>query len=449
MAVWDYFTDPILRAPTIGCMLMAMAASLVGVMVYVRRRSLLGEALSHASYPGVVLAIIIFSLLFPNAEHEDSLAIAILSGAFASSLIGLGVIDLLNKAFKIDNDAALCFVLSAFFGIGITMASRVQITHPQEYLQIQSYLYGQAATMTDVHILIYAILVLCVASILFFFFKELQAIAFDYDYARSIGLPTQLIEGITYFLIVLAVVVGIRSVGVVLMSAMLIAPAVAARQFTHKLSTMLILASIFGLISGFLGNYLSLEFSDRISQAYSSSFSLPTGPMIVVSAAAISLFALLFAPERGMLVRFYRICSFRLRCNQENMLKAIWRYGGNEGLSWNQLTFFQRSAPLASWWSLNCLSRQGWIHLKDGAYQLTSDGRLRAAHIVRLHRLWEVYLVDYLGASADRVHLNAEEMEHIITPELEKELTKLLHNPALDPHHQPIPPVDNSSEYSL
>lgn len=440
--MWSYFTDAVLRAPTIGCMLMSMAASLVGVIVFVQKRSLLGESLSHAAYPGVTSAAVLSVLLIPG--QEELFAVFILVGALVSALIGLKLIDLLEKKFKVRNDSALCFILSAFFGIGLTIASRIQITHPQEYKQIQVYFYGQAATMTDVHIVIYGTLAVLIALAILLFFKELQALTFDRAYACSIGLPGKLVENVTYFLIALAVVVGIRSVGVVLMSAMLIAPAVAARQYTHKLSQTFILAAFFGIVSGFLGNYLSVEVTELLSERFPNQrISLPTGPMIVLSAAFFCFFSLLFAPKRGVLVRLYRICSFRYRCLQENMLKAIWRLDQKNQISFRELSAMQHASPLYVWFVVKRLVRQGWLEpVGKKFYKLTMDGWHRGSHIVRLHRLWEVYLVDYLGVGVERVHRNAEEMEHILTPELEKELTSLLADPKQDPHHQPIPPKD-------
>jgi manganese/zinc/iron transport system permease protein len=440
-----YFTDAVLRAPTIGCMLMCFAASLVGVVVFLKKQSLLGESLSHAAYPGVILGVIVAGIFEIDEEQEAKIAILIMTGAFFSALLGLWTISFLERQLNVRSDSALCFVLASFFGIGLTLASQVQFAYSSLYRQVQVYLYGQAATMTDVHIFVYGILSIVVLSAVIMFYKEIQTITFDNDYAKSLGINTKVIESILFFLIVLAVVIGIRSVGVVLMSAMLIAPAAAARQYTNKLYVMFTLAAIFGLISGFLGNYLSVEGTKQLAFAYPGArLALPTGPVIVVVASFICLFSLLFAPERGLLLRIARIARFRYQCMCENLLKAMWRYGGDKELPFTDIAKRQ-SAP--AWYLrfiLLRLASQGWIDkLAGDSYYLTNDGRLWAARIVRLHRLWEVYLVDYLGVGAERVHRSAEEMEHIITPELERQLTVLLKDPQRDPHHQPIPPPED------
>lgn len=441
MNPFQYFTDAVLRGPTIGCMLMCLAASLIGVLIFLRKQSLLGESLSHAAYPGVVAGIIIAAALSIDENNDKWIAFLILTGAFASSLLGLLSIHLLHNKLKIRIDSALCFVLAAFFGIGITLASHVQFTHAVLYRQIQSYLYGQAATMTDIHILIYGVLSFFVAACIFAFYKELQTITFNREFAFSMGMHIKSIDLLVFVLTVLSVVIGIRSVGVVLMSAMLIAPAVAARQYTNNLYIMLFLSGLFGMFSGYLGNYLSVELSRLLSTQYPMTrLSFPTGPMIVVSASLICFLSLLFAPERGLLLRFVRAACFRYQCVRENLLKVFWRLGVHQDVSFEKIAKSQDISRLYLRFILFGLSKNGWLN-KTGphTYCLTIDGEQWAAHIVRLHRLWEVYLADYLGVGAERVHCNAEEIEHILTPELEKELTILLKDPQIDPHHQQIP----------
>lgn len=436
----QFLTDPILRGPTVGCMLMAISAGLVGVIAFLRKRSLVGEALSHASYPGVILALFAASAFFPG--EEGTLSVFLLIGAFIFALTGLFVIHGMERFLKISPDAALCFVLATFFGVGLTLASRIQFTHVQEYRQILVFLYGQAATMTDIHIVIYGALALVIIAVFLLCYKELLAVNFDPEFSKAIGLKVLAIEGLVYFLIVLAIVIGIRSVGVVLMSAMLIGPAVAARQLTQKLSLMLFYAALFGAASGFFGNYFSLVLSQGIS-ASGRRFSLPTGPMIVLVSSVLCLLSLCFAPQRGLCFRLLRIVKFRWSCFQENLLKALWRFGSDKCVTREALKAACPASALYLRFSLWRLQSQGWLFpCGQNQYRLSRDGYLKASRIVRLHRLWEVYLCDYLGMGAEKVHHSAEEMEHILTPQLEEALTQLLHDPKSDPHAQPIPPKE-------
>lgn len=445
-SLWSYFTDPVLRAPTLGCMLMGLSAALMGVITYLRKESLLGEALSHASYPGVILGALLAASLVDSNREPLLLSILSVGGAFISALFGYYAIHCLETRWKIRSDSALCFVLSLFFGLGILIASHVQFSHSGLYKQSLSYLYGQAATMNDKHIALYGVLSLLVAGMILMFYKELKVLTFDRDYAHAIGLRVRLVDTIVLIFLSLSIVIGIRSVGVVLMSAMLIAPAAAARQYTHRLSYLLLLAGIFGVVSGFLGNVFSVELSTYLSNRFPSErLSIPTGPMIVMVASSICLLSLFFAPERGLCVRLIRIAIFRSRCLRENLLKVMWRHGKERTYSLGEIRCYQTISKVYLFILLLTLEYQGWVQREGWKFRLTTDGIHRGAHIVRLHRLWEVYLCNYLGVGAARVHKSAEEMEHILTPELEQELTLLLNDPKLDPHHQPIPPFEGSA----
>lgn len=431
----DFFIDPVLQAPTLGSMLMALSSALVGVLVFVRRRSLIGESLSHAAYPGVVLSLTFLSHFF----HPSDLCMApfILGGAFLFSFLGLLSIEILEKKFQIHSDAALCLILSTFLGLGVLVASQLQLAAPLWYRHIYLFLYGQTATMTNAHVVLYAILSFFILLFVLLKFRQIQLIAFDFSFARNVGIEKIPSEGALHLLLILAIVIGMRSVGVVLMSGMLIAPAVAARQFTNRLSGMFLFSSFFALLSGFGGNYLSIKIPTWMAKG--GNFSLPTGPMILLIAALFAFLSLLFAPSRGLVSRLFRILFFQIQCLEENVLKTFWKKGAHLSLSVGEILHWNQVAKGKLWWILFRLKQEGWIEEKKKKFFLTSDGIKRATHLIRLHRLWEVYLSSQLKMGEERVHRNAEEMEHIITPELEKELTKLLKNPQKDPHHQPIP----------
>lgn len=432
--ILSYFTDPVLRGPTIGSILMCVTSSIMGVIVYLQKRALIGETLSHAAYPGVIVGLLCSVSLFHFEEANPLLAL--LGGAITGSL-ALYFLGFLTKRFNIKSDSALCIVLASFFGIGILLISMVQLTHGGLYKQAEGYLFGQAATMGDIHITLYFVLALIVALAVTLLYKELQLALFDANYAKILAIPS--FSSIIFVLIVTSIVVGIRSVGVILMSAMLIAPAVSARQFVHKLSHLFWLSPLFGSLSAFLGNVFSYEITKALSQDRSGGkIVLPTGPTIVLVASSLCLLSLLFAPKRGLVSRLWRIASFRMTCAKENLLKYLWRH--KNGSSEESLYTFLAINPLVLRPLLLYTRLQGWIDYEKGHYRLSKDGEAKAARIVRLHRLWEVYLVDYVGLGARSVHSSAEEMEHILTPELESELTKLLKDPIVDPHQQPIPP---------
>lgn len=408
--IFQFFTDPILRGPTLGSIFMCVASALMGTLIFFQKKTLLSESLSHAAYPGACLGAFLFSLLFPDLNEWAFLGV--LLGAFISSLLGLKAIEHLKRG-RVTADAALTLILALFFGFGVVVVSAMQTVRPKVAKQVQMLLFGQAATMSDMHIWIYGLLGIAIILFLFCMYRPLQAFLFDPHFARCAKVPVRALEKIVFWLLILSIVVSIRSVGVILMSGMLIAPAVAGRSFANRLDHVLQLSALFGALSAFLGSILSVHFD------------LPTGPSIVLVGSFFALFGLLFSPSRGLLFRLYRMGAFRMKCAQENLLKKMWKRGGKDF----SLTLIEKMA-------LFPLRRAGWVD-RDGG--LTQDGRVKAALIVRLHRLWELYLTEELGFSAERVHRTAEEMEHILTKEMEERLTQLLEDPKRDPHDQPIP----------
>lgn len=444
-----FFTDPILRGPTLGCMLMCLSASLIGVVVFLQKRSLLGEALSHASYPGIALGVLLLSSMPPTDSYF--VLFTIFGLAFVSSLAALFLIRYLENRLKMSSDAALCFTLASFFGVGILLLSFLQAEAPLWLSYSQTFLYGQAATMTDGHIYLYGALCLILTVSIVLLFYPLQMMLFDRGYAASRALPAHWIDFLLSVLLVFAIVVGMRSVGVVLMSGMLIAPPLTARLVTRTLSRMWVLSGVIGLLSGFFGSYLSYEIPLLLSEQGSFAkgerlFSLPTGPMVLLVASFFCIVALLFGYPNGLVQRGIRMSRFRYNCFIENFLKFFWKrraHGiGKEAML--SLSDIQKSFDLPRVFVSLLIWRmqeEGWIvkNKKAASFYLTQDGWIKAERMVRLHRLWEVYLVTYLGQNKDKVHQSAEQIEHILTPSLEKELSELLGDPVEDPHAQPIP----------
>ncbi len=430
MHLFEFFLDPVLRAPTWGCMLMAVSTSLMGVVSFLKKRSLVGEAISHSTYPGVVLGIIFFAAFFPNFESLS--VISVLVFAFLSSVLSMKVLSYIEANFRVKSDAGLCFILASFFGFGLLLASHAQFAFTNHYKKIQMYLYGQTATMHDAHILIYALLTFIIVFFIYGFYRPLQLILFDENHARTLNINAGKINKLLDYLLILSLVIGIRSVGIVLASGMLIAPVIAARQYTDKLSALFIWSAVFSAISAFLGNYLSVQISIVTSKT------LPSGPLIVLVSASVAFLSLLLAPRNGWVFRLARISEFKRKCLFENVLKYIWKKERQEA-TYDSIKEFLHLNPIYLKYTIFQMKRKKFIYSLNGSYHLTENGEKIASNIVRLHRLWELYLANHLGMSIERVHPSAEQMEHILTPEIEKKLVNILNNPKKDPHKQPIP----------
>lgn len=421
---YSFFTDPLLRGPFIGSMLISLVTSIVGVFLFVQRRSLLAETLSHATYPGVILGAMLSFFL----QAPAMMAPFVLLGGVLSALLSLGLIHFMTTRLSVYTDATLTFILATFFALGILLSSYVQNRYPFFYQTIKNYIFGQSATLTDADIIIYLIFSLFVLGVFIFFYKEFLLLCFDSTLATFAIKRVFFLEMFLMVLTTASIVVAMRSVGVILISGLLIAPALVARQLTSHFSLLLFIAAFVGVLSAFGGNVTSFYLSHQYQ------LSLPTGPMIVMVAQFLAFISLLFAPQRGLIIRYQRICRFQFKCMQENLLKTLW-YKPN---------YYADHASLHTCMGINrCTLRllllycrsKGLIHKN----KLTEKGQLAGRNIVRLHRLWELYLVEDLGMQKEQVHKSAEEMEHILTPELAHRLTSHLKNPLFDPHNQPIP----------
>lgn len=374
----DFFTDPILRGPTIGSMLMCAAASLIGVVVFIRRKSLVGEALSHAAYPGLIIGAF-FCSLFPFLG-EESLFYFLLLGAFLSSSVAAFLLQRLQNRFHVKSDAALCFVLSSFLGVGVLLASRMQFINPLWYRQVQTFLYGQAATMTDLYIWIYGALFLLILGCVIAFYHSLRLVYFDASFAGSLGFSVRLFERFFFFLLILAVVVAMKSVGVVLLSGMFIAPALSARKLTHHLSRMFFISSFLGALSGFSGNYFSVKLSEWIPESH---ITFPTGPMIVLFSSCICLGILLCQNSKTR-----EIPSI---CHKENLLKTLANMGG--GGTFRQITLYRQKNGLSTWLLLQKARFTKWVIKKEGKYVLSLLGEEKVARIVKAHTYWSQIMI--------------------------------------------------------
>ncbi len=426
----EYFTDPVLLAPTIGSMLMCLIAAFVGTFSILEKQSLIGEALSHASYPGVILSLLAIKLY--AVDDDIQLLLLPLIGAALSCLLGMYFIKKLVIRYRVHPDSALCFIIASFFGVALVVLSALQGTYPTLYRELSSYLFGQAALQTNTHIYVYSGLIFITLFITIWMYRPIKTVLFDSDFAKAIGINVAKVHALLLAITVVAVVVGIRSLGVVLISSMLIFPGVTSRMWTSRLEYVLGLACLFGVVSGFFGVYFSHELSKDL-------YSFPTGPMIVVAGASLFLVSSLFSPKRGLVFCALRRYAFQIRCQQENLLKALWKLNSKD-FKQKEIQEKLQIHPVRLALLIQVLSKKGWLRkIGDDSFELTPSGLLWGKKIVRLHRLWEVYLVEYCGIGKDRVHPSAEEMEHIITPDIEKALLELLHYPQEDPHKQPIP----------
>ena len=265
----------------LGTALLGLASGIAGTFAVLRKESLIGDGLSHAALPGVVIAFLLTGI----KDIE-----VLIAGAALSSIAAAWLITITVENSKIKFDGALATILSAFFGLGMVLLTYVQSLNNAGQAGLSKFIFGQAATILarDVYITSAAALIIIVLTALFW--KELKLISFDVEYAKTLQIPVTFTLILYRALLIMTIIIGIQSVGAILISSLLIAPAVGARQWTNKLGTMCILAGFFGMISAIGGTIWSTTVQK-----------LPTGPAIIVILSAIVLLSLIFAPNRGIL----------------------------------------------------------------------------------------------------------------------------------------------------
>ena len=285
------FTDYTLRTITLGTAILGAVTGMLGSFAVLRKQSLLGDAISHAALPGIAIAFLI-----TGAKDSNVL----LLGALVSGLLGTFWIRSIIKKTHLKSDTALGLILSLFFGFGMLLLTFIQKQPNANQAGLDKYLFGQAATLVESDVWLMAIVTGVCLFVLLLFWKEFKILLFDADYTKTLGFNTKFIDILITTFIVLAIVLGLQTVGVVLMSAMLLAPAAAARQWTNSLGFMVFLAALFGAFSGVFGTAIS-----------SSQNNLSTGPVIVIVAGVFVLVSFIFSPSRGLLFKQIRFIKNR------------------------------------------------------------------------------------------------------------------------------------------
>lgn len=282
----ELFTDYTLRTVALGAAVLGIVSGVLGCFAVLRRQALLGDAMSHAALPGIALAFML------TGRREP---LFLLIGAALAAWLAALFILAVTRTTRVKEDSGLALSLAVFFGFGLVLLSWVQQRPDAAQAGLKSFLFGQAAALVErdvwTMVALGAPALLCVALC----WKQFKLISFDPEYAASLGMPVRGMSILLTTLIVVAIVIGLQTVGVVLMSAMLVAPAAAARQWTDRLSLMVLLAALFGALAGVLGAVIS-----------ATARGMATGPTIVLCMGAITVVSLLLAPNRGLVWSWLR-----------------------------------------------------------------------------------------------------------------------------------------------
>lgn len=415
------FQDPSISWVVLGITLLGIGSAYVGTFSFLDKKALLGDAISHAVLPGICLGFILAGEKNP---------VYIVTGAFLSGALATFLSSWLKKNTKLSEDTIIATILSVFFGFGIVLLTGLQKSGNPEIAGLNSFIFGNAIGISETDLMIYGGLSLTIIAVLTLFLKEFRLMVFDPNYGKAIGFPMEAIRFLFNVLMILAVVIGIQAIGVVLMAALLITPGAAARFWTDRLNPLLILAACFSIFSGILGTYISFVLPQ-----------MPTGPWVVVFLSLIALLSFMFSPKSGIVFRYFSRRNYLRKTHRDHLMKALYKAKeeNKNGLTIEEIyeLYPYQKAQIDK--SIKDLLQKGFISKNQSLVILSTQGISDAMRIVRLHRLWELYLNEYLNIAPDHVHESAEQMEHLLTPELEAMLENRLNFPTLDPHQETIP----------
>jgi manganese/zinc/iron transport system permease protein len=438
--------DPAVRTVLVGMLLLGLSCGMLGSFVVLRRLSLLGDSLGHAVLPGVCMGFLV-------NKTKDIRWLFV--GAVVSALLGSWLVGFIKRHSRIKSDAAMGLVMSGFFGLGTVLLTRLQQQPYGNQSGLNQFLFGQASAIRNADVVLMSgVTVVIVAGVLLAF-KELAVTSFDEPFATALGLPTRGLHYLLMTLIAIAIVISIQAVGVVLLSAMLITPAATAYLLTDRLRTMVMLSAAFGMVAGATGACLSF-----LARHW------PTGPLVVVVLSVFFVLAYLFSPRHGIVLRKIRQRRRAVRTQRENILKAVYLAAGGDAavicsptpcgsdeapnsialarpqgpglhdsemrvgqpidVSLGELSRHLDEPATVVDRKLKPLVARGWATIVGDRVELTESGRKRAFELARNFRLWELFLTREVQLPLDHVARDAENIEHILGPDLVRELERQL-----------------------
>ncbi len=425
----DYNTRIVLA----GTALLGVAGGVVGTFMLLRKRALVGDVVSHAALPGIAIAFLLAEALAPGEGRRLEV---LLLGALVAGLVGVGCVLLIRRFTRLKEDAALAIVLSVFFGLGISLFTIVQDMPSGNVAGLQGFIYGKAAALTALDVKVISICALAALVLAAALFKELSLLCFDEGYAAAQGWSVVGLDLLLMGLVAFVTVIGIESVGLLLVVAMLIVPAAAARFWTDHLPAMTLLAALLGGASGLLGAGVS-ALAPRLA----------AGPVIVLAAAVLFGISMFFSPHRGVLARVRERRRLTRRIKRQHLLRTCYELleSGGESITADEATVSLAALEADRDWSRQQLQREIAKAQRDGLFRRTSTdcicvtprGLDEARRVARNHRLWELYLIEHADVAPARVDRYADLIEHVLEPEVVALLEQQL--AGHDPHLQEVP----------
>jgi len=406
-----------------------LASSMVGIMcgvigafIVLRNMSLIGDALSHAILPGIVVAFVLVGYS----------TIGFFIGSVIAGLIAAVGITWIQHNVKTKNDAAIGIVFTSMFSLGVMGISYIS-NRPGGgvHLDLKDFLFGTVLGISNEDIILTAATLIFTLLSIVIFYRHLFITTFQPIIAETMGISVKFIHYFLMLLLSFAVVSSLRSVGVILVVAMLITPASTALLLSNKLKSVIFLSGLFGLLAAILGLILAIILNTT------------PGPAMCIIATLVYFLAAIFAPEKGILSKYRSRLNQKQKIDQEDIIKLAVKQAAGKRLPLSFLIEKLDISKRAIGKHVQILDQEGMIQQEGDNIILTIKGKENAEQLVRAHRLWETYLVNKTGLTDKQIHPDAERLEHFLTEEVVDEVDKVLGYPQKDPHGSPIPQRQN------
>ncbi|MEC8196354.1 MAG: metal ABC transporter permease [Pseudomonadota bacterium] len=379
---------------TIGATLLGIAAGVTGTFLYLRKRALVSDAISHATLPGVGIAFMLMVLWGGDGRALPGL----LLGAAVSSWIGLLCVSWLTGRTRLSEDAAIGAVLSVFFGFGIVLLTVIQTMGAGRAAGLESFLLGATAGMLFNDALVIAIGGALTLVAVLFLRRPMTLLAFDPEYAAARGINVGRMDLAIMALALAVTVIGLKIVGLILIVAMLIIPPVTARFWTDRTDHMVLISGLCGGLAAWAGAAIS-----AVAPA------MPTGPIIVLVSFGLFVASLFLAPNRGVLAAYLRHVRFQRRVHMRQGLLAL-----------------AQGQPIYEAYTVRLLKRAG-LAQADGVP--TEAGRARAAKALRDEKRWELVRADQAFESAAALYDGLRDIETVLTGDQIAEIDQRIGGP--------------------
>ncbi len=412
----------------LSTLILGAAAGMIGTFLLLRKQSLMGDALSHATLPGIGIAFMVMVAFGGSGKNMPGLLI----GAAVFGLVGAGSVLFITRNTRLKSDAALGIVLSVYFGLGVALLGIIQQMPTGSAAGLNSFIYGKPSTVIIEDLYLIAGVALAVTIVCTLLFKELALLCFDECFASAQGWPITRLDASMLALATAVLVIGLQAVGLILVIAMLIIPPAAARFWTEKLKPMMIGSAVIGALSGWFGAVIS-----------AMATSLPAGAVIVLMATTIFLFSMIFGSSRGILKQAMGQYRLRRKIGHQHLLRACYESLESRIESVADEVFLSKGSSVTfdsllskRSWSPKQLRRLIQRSTKSGdvtshpstenEIRLTSQGLREGARLVRNHRLWEIYLITHADIAPSHVDRDADQIEHVLDSDLIERLEQLL-----------------------